>query len=86
MEMDASTDSQRENADHVMKAGRHLLHLINEVLDITDIESGRLQLSAEPESRRCTAGGDDTHPPTTVRELTAESSHAMLNPAGLGTS
>jgi PAS domain S-box-containing protein len=50
MELDATTDPQRENADHIMKAGRHLLHLINEVLDITGIESGRLQLSAEPVS------------------------------------
>lgn len=50
MELDASTEPQRENANHIMKAGRHLLHLINEVLDITGIESGRLQLSAEPVS------------------------------------
>jgi PAS domain S-box-containing protein len=48
MELDATSDAQRENADHIMKAGRHLLHLVNEVLDITGIESGRLDLSAEP--------------------------------------
>lgn len=50
MELDANTAPQRENADHIMKAGRHLLHLINEVLDITGIESGRLELSLEPVS------------------------------------
>ena len=50
MELDANTPGQKENADHIMKAGRHLLHLINEVLDITGIESGRLRLSAEPVS------------------------------------
>ena len=50
MELDATSDHQRENTDHIMKAGRHLLHLINEVLDITGIESGRLRLSAEPVS------------------------------------
>lgn len=47
-ELDAQTPGQRENADHILKAGRHLLHLINEVLDITGIESGRLHLSVEP--------------------------------------
>ena len=52
MEMEASTDMQRDNADHVLKAGRHLLHLINEVLDITGIESGRIHLSVEPVSVR----------------------------------
>jgi PAS domain S-box-containing protein len=48
MELEASTPQQRENTDQIMKAGRHLLHLINEVLDITGIESGRLDLSLEP--------------------------------------
>ncbi len=47
-ELEASTPSQTENADQILKAGRHLLHLINEVLDITGIESGRLHLSVEP--------------------------------------
>ena len=31
-----------------MKSGKHLLDLINEVLDISRIESGRLSLSLEP--------------------------------------
>src|SRR6185436_5658450 len=48
MELDATSPAQRENADHVLKAGRHLLSLINEVLDITGIEAGRLNISAEP--------------------------------------
>jgi PAS domain S-box-containing protein len=47
-ELEAVTPTQRENADHILKAGGHLLHLINEVLDITGIESGKLRLSVEP--------------------------------------
>jgi PAS domain S-box-containing protein len=48
MEMDAVTPEQRENVDHVLRAGRHLLNLINEILDIARIEAGRLSLSIEP--------------------------------------
>jgi PAS domain S-box-containing protein len=48
MELDAVTPDHAENADQILKAGRHLLSLINEVLDITSIEAGHLPLSAEP--------------------------------------
>ena len=33
---------------HILKAGRHLLDLINEVLDISRIESGEMSISLEP--------------------------------------
>ena len=36
-----------ECLEHILKGGRHLLGLIDEVLDIARIESGRLPLSAE---------------------------------------
>jgi len=45
---DSLTDSQRECTQQILKGGRHLLDLINEVLDISRIESGRLSLSPEP--------------------------------------
>lgn len=48
IELDATTPGMRESGDQILKAGRHLLALINEVLDITRIESGRLHMSAEP--------------------------------------
>jgi PAS domain S-box-containing protein len=39
---------QRKGVGHILTAGRHLLRLINEVLDIARIESGRQTLSLEP--------------------------------------
>ncbi|MGH2573010.1 MAG: PAS domain S-box protein, partial [Actinomycetota bacterium] len=48
LEMDHLNEEQREGVQHILKAGRHLLDLINEVLDIARIESGRLPISLEP--------------------------------------
>jgi CheY-like chemotaxis protein len=41
------TEGQRESVDQVLGGGRHLLGLINEVLDISRIETGSLALSRE---------------------------------------
>ena len=48
LEMDAASAEQRESVEQILRGGRHLLGLINEVLDISRIEAGRLQLSLEP--------------------------------------
>ncbi len=48
LEMDGLAPLQQESVDQILTGGRHLLTLINEVLDITGIESGHLALSLEP--------------------------------------
>ena len=48
LEMESLPVDQEESVAQILKAGRHLLGLINEVLDISRIETGRLQLSLEP--------------------------------------
>ena len=48
LEMDDLNPVQNESVQHIIKAGRHLTGLINEVLDIARIESGRQDLSLEP--------------------------------------
>ena len=48
LERQGPSETQRSHIRHINTAGRHLLDLINEVLDISRIEAGRLQLSVEP--------------------------------------
>jgi len=48
LEMDAVTPNQQQSVEQILKAGRHLLDLINEVLDLARIEAGRLGISPEP--------------------------------------
>jgi PAS domain S-box-containing protein len=43
-----ANDDQREPLDSILDAGKHLLSLINEVLDIARIEQGRLELQLTP--------------------------------------
>jgi len=48
MEMYEAPDGQKDCLDQILKGGRHLLGLINEVLDISRIESGNVAMSREP--------------------------------------
>ena len=44
------TPSQKRSLDQILKAGWYLLELINEILDLALIESGKVMLSSEPVS------------------------------------
>jgi signal transduction histidine kinase len=48
LEMSAPRPEQRNWLGHIGKGGQHLLELINEVLDVARIESGRVSVSLEP--------------------------------------
>jgi PAS domain S-box-containing protein len=49
LEFDDNLDAeQQESVQHILKGGRHLLELINQVLDLARIEAGHMTLSPEP--------------------------------------
>jgi signal transduction histidine kinase/CheY-like chemotaxis protein len=48
LQLEDLTPDNADSIDHIVTAGQHLLQLINEVLDISQIESGHLSLSMEP--------------------------------------
>ncbi len=50
LEMEELRPDQQEHVQQILKGGRHLLTLVNEVLDIARIEAGRITLSLEPVS------------------------------------
>lgn len=48
LEMGELSQTQKRGVGHILKSGKHLLNLINEVLDISKIEAGKLSISLEP--------------------------------------
>lgn len=45
---DNLNEDQKDSVQEILKAGNHLLGLINEVLDLAKVESGKIELSLEP--------------------------------------
>ena len=52
LELDGQSAGDAESVGHILGAGNHLLGLINEVLDMARVESGKLALTPEPVSVR----------------------------------
>lgn len=50
MEMDELNDEQHSWVKDILKGGNHLLKLVNDVLDLSKIEAGHIELSLEPVS------------------------------------
>jgi signal transduction histidine kinase len=47
LELDAQDDDTRESVEQILSAGRHLVGLVDEILDISRIEAGELDLRVE---------------------------------------
>ncbi|MDZ7777057.1 MAG: PAS domain S-box protein [Bacteroidales bacterium] len=50
MEMEELAPVHKKGVNHILTSGKHLLNLINEVLDLSRIEAGKLTISLEPVS------------------------------------
>ena len=48
LDMAELNPGQKKGVGHIMRSGKHLLKMINEVLEISRIEAGRLSLNLEP--------------------------------------
>ena len=48
LDSENATSEQRARIEHILSAGEHLLSLINDVLDLSSLESGQLKLDMQP--------------------------------------
>jgi PAS domain S-box-containing protein len=71
------SDRQRERLEHVLRGGEHLLKLIDDVLDLSRIEAGRIMISSEPVDVREVIG----EAVTTLGPMAARAGIALHPPA-----
>ena len=50
LELDPLSESQDDAVSHILRGGRHLLDLVSDVMDVSRVESGQLELSIQPVS------------------------------------
>jgi CheY-like chemotaxis protein/two-component sensor histidine kinase len=50
LELDPLSEAQRDAVQHILRGGRHLLEMIDDVLDISRIETDQLDVALEPVS------------------------------------
>ncbi len=79
LELDGLPDEQASSVDQIERAGRHLLSLINEVLDIARIEAGQLTVTSQ-----AVLVGDMLEEVTALLVPVAEGAavHMMVEPGG----
>jgi PAS domain S-box-containing protein len=79
LEMGSLDDTQERSVGHILQSGKHLLNLINEVLEISRIESGQMSLSMEPVSVDDVILEiiDSLNPLATSRDITIQSNFHM---------
>jgi PAS domain S-box-containing protein len=79
MEMGELDPKQKKGVGHILTAGRYLLKLINEVLDISRIEAGRLVLQLESIAVVQVINEilDSIHPQITGRQITLEFENSL---------
>jgi signal transduction histidine kinase/CheY-like chemotaxis protein len=74
LDMSALTPDQRDCLRQVLRGGRHLLRLINDLLELSKLDAGRLELSPEPVAARelLAEALDLVQPMASERSLTIE--------------
>ena len=81
MNMGELNPKQKKAVNYILNSGKHLLNLIDEVLDISGIESGRLSLLPEPVQIKGIIEEviDTVHPFALTRQLKIEFKNSTTN-------